>query len=509
MTHYRFIILILTYFTFHFNQASANIYACKSFYEEPIGSVAINKEKFDEDFRRIMSQMGEEKISRTKQSFLDWIGVDPGSHSEIVVVSFNNFLGDNIIFYVSMFESLRKKYPLSKIKFISPKANIVSEDNELAIENHVFPVRFLEFTDSAKSDEHLRNFVARMPGFLKANINKEAFVFFDLSTIEKAELQILKKEHEFPKKPSEEFFRVMTDLKATAIGLSNLSSQGRMLQDGTGFVMLAPHEKLNKHLTVNEAAEAIENNRGEVLGVHLIDQWDFSSETIYESRLRQLAFIFGADMKLSWRYSTLNDRSKNLNISYFLQQKGLDPSRGYALLNLNTFGNNKVQELGPKYFDLMSGIVKHVLENTTDNLLVTFPENQFGPEVQEKIIDLVFQSKNRIAFLTVGDREEIPSIIKKSRWVISYDSGLVHLSAFMPENQILTIGLSKADPQIWRKPSQPFIYLPENAATNDFVNSVNKWISSFYQKSAPSTSNSKVIESLKTHFKRIFGMFDR
>ena len=357
------------------------------------------------------------------------LGIDLHKVPQIVLFSLNGFFGDSMIFHFSIIDFFRKTFPEVPLKVISPSASVLSRPKTQDFEWDSLPVRFPQFKKHADRVEQIELMRDRLPGFFNSHVQPGAFVFLDLTTVDKADEELLKMKPDAPKTVASEIRRVSEKNGTVTVGLSNLHHNRIMLGVAGVYIWRDQTElQLRKPLPSNV-------------------------ETIYESWLENFALLFGSKAYLRWdnRYFT-NEAEDRPLINDILKAQGLAPSKKYAFINLNTFGGDKVRDLIPYYSQLLREMVAATLETSPDlNILVSFPEYQFGPQVQLDAIRLRANYSGRVALLPSSERELVPSLLTGAEWLISYDSGLVHLGSFLPPERVLTIGLTSSGAQLWRR----------------------------------------------------------
>lgn len=408
---------------------------------------------------------------------LKWANIDPAKHTQIVLFSLNNFFGDNLIFHFSMLDYFRRKFPGLPIKVISPKAGVLSPVEDQTLERVTFPVRFTDFAKREDRDRQINILREKLPGFMKEHIKPGAFVLFDLTTLDKSGLEIDPQNDDRAKRPATEFYRVIHDLGATAVGVSNFSNREIVLgMSAVEFISSAP--RIRSELWAAPHSIRLRTRSGAIAGVGLRRPVTFGAKNIYESWLQNLALLFGPDFYLKWdsQYFVQLTEDKKM-ISDLHRQNGLDSKKPYVLLNLNTFGRNKVRELTPVYASTLISICKHLILNYPNlNILAMMPETQFGPETQEDVLDFYQQNRTRMALISSSARELHPALVAGAKLVVSYDSGLAHLSSFLPPQRVLTVSLAAGMSDIWRRPGQPFVQLQSNEDPRELGAQITLWL---------------------------------
>lgn len=414
---------------------------------------------------------------RADQGLLQWMNIDPAQHSEIVLFSLNNFFGDSLIFHFSMLDYFLKKYPGSKIKVISPKAGILTRLNHPNVEAITLPVRFAEYALRTDRDKHIQLLRERLPSFIKQNLKPGAFVLYDLTTLDKAGMEVDRDGKSPGLRPSSEFHRALHQIGATAIGLSNLN-EGYIFLGLAALEVNAPVTQIRPELWAVKDSTRLRTNSGQIVGISLRKPVDLGSKNVYQSWLYNLAVLFGSQAYLRWDSRYFVNAQEDGKIVYdFLKDQGLDPEKPYVFLNLNTFGRDKVRELTPVYASVLIEVMTYLRKNYPGlNILASFPEVQFGPEVQEDLLGFRGQHRGEIALVPSSMREVQSAIVQGARWVISYDSGLAHLSSFRSPQEVLTVSLNAGASHIWRRPDQPFIKLNESQAPTNLAGKIIEWI---------------------------------
>jgi hypothetical protein len=393
-------------------------------------------------------------FSVTADGLVASLGIDLHKVPQIVLFSLNGFFGDSMIFHFSIIDYFRKNYPEIPLKVISPSAGILSRPDPLDFTWETFPVRFPQFKKATDRVEQIELMRERLPGFFNANVTPGAFIFMDLTTVDKADGELLKLKPDAPKTVASELKRVTEKNQATSVGLTNLHK--------------------NRIMTGIAGIEVWQNGTEKVFR----EPVPSTVPTIYESWLQNFSALFGSNAYLKWdsRYF-VNEAEDRPLVREILSAQGLDPEKKYAFLNLNTFGGDKVRDLIPVYSQILRAMVSETLQTFPDwNLVVTFPEYQFGPEVQAEAIKLAQETKGRLALIPSSERELMPSILAGAEWMISYDSGLVHLGSFLPPEKVLSIGLWSSGAELWRRENQPFFKISNEEPVQTLIDSVSEWI---------------------------------
>ena len=423
------------------------------------------------------SQVRAARFFRSEQPLIETLGLDPGRATQIVLLSFSDFLGDNFVFTVSLVDSLRKLHPQIPLSVLSPVAGALAQGPNARFASASVSTQFFG-GERALASDRLRAFIQRLPGFLRANIRPGAFVFFDLTTLEKAEREISMSPEDYARRPTQELARVLTDIGAAGVGLSLLAADGRLGVNLTSVAVIAPVGRLREP-PPNLTAEPLLSRSGRAQGLRFTGFASSSRQTIYESWQTHVAAILGRSVALRWSAQDVaNVERSNDEVDEFLHASGIAPQRRIAVLNLNARGSSKVRQLTPHYVSILRALVDHALLSDPElDLLIPFPESQFGPETQAAAMDFLAQRRGRAAFIPVSDRELIPALLNRAAWVASYDSGLVHLANFLPSDRVLTFSLDQGQSRIWRRPGQPFVQIAENGTSDDLIDGVQRWIS--------------------------------
>ena len=425
-----------------------------------------------------LQRFGLDGGERESDGLLDWMGIDLEKYPQIVLLSLNNFFGDSMIFHFSIVDYFRKRYPKIPLTIISPNAVILSRPEQLDFSWDVFPVRFPTFRKREDRVDQIILMRQRLPGFLKSRIQKGAFVFYDLTTCDKADEEMARIKP-LEKRMSNEIRHIAHLLGLTAVGLSNLHEE-RIFMGVTGVELIAPEEKLPRTNSLAPYSADPAKWAG-ARGYELRGPVGFGAKTIYESWMQNFSLLFGARAYMHWdhRYFTNGSEDPDL-IRKFLIENKLDPNRRHVLINLNTFGGDKVRDLTPIYFETLKEIVIHTREKDPDvNILVTFPETQFGPEVQVKVLDFARGYIGHLALISSSYRELMPAFVATSKWLVSYDSGLVHLASFLPADRVLTLALHSGGADLWRRPGQSYVKLGAQESGDELAARANRWIDAF------------------------------
>ena len=439
------------------------------------------KNEIQDNFSHWANQVG---IKTKAQSFFEWAGIKPEEHSQIVLLSLNNFFGDGMVFHFSMMDYFLKTFPKVPLLVISPKGSVLSRPAKQPFDWATYPVRYAEFQKRADRDFHINLISATLPDFVETRVKPGALIIFDLTIFDKVGDEIDPKNDNEANRPIKEFERVVNELGATAVGVSNLRGH-RIMMGISGIEMIAPKEKLDiKLFGAKGAAPVVRARDRDVRGVTYRGEVEFGANNIYQSWLQNFAFMVGPSAYLHWdkrHYINLQEDPKLVHD--FKIQAGLDPHKPHVFINLNTFGGDKVKDLSPVYAETLMKLVNHTLQSDPNtNVLVPFPEYQFGPETQTAILDFVAGLGGRVALVPSSVRELVPAIIGSSKWVISYDTGLVHLSSFLPRNKVLSISLHSGGNEIWRRPDQPYVKIEKGQDPNLLAEKAMAWISTMSQK---------------------------
>jgi hypothetical protein len=414
----------------------------------------------------------------TGKSFLDSIGVHPENFSNIVILSLNNYLGDNLIFHFSLIPFLRNQYPNSELTLISPKAEIIFPSVRYQFQKYTFPVRFTEYQNRKDRDEHIALLRDRLPHFIKAHVKPGSLVLFDLTTLIKASSEIDSLARNPESTPLPAVYRALTEIGAVGIGVSNLENgyimSGLAQLDVVGIP--TPQEVLSSPWLTQ-----IKGSHGQSIGFSIRQKvkpniFGNKNENIYQSWLANMSFLFGDQLELSWNEKIYNGLDEGRTREYLATQSSF-PDRPFVLINLNTFGRSKVDELRPWYLFILKQISTEIARlHPAWNIVYTFPENQFGPEVQEDVINWKAQSPLPLIAIPSSRREHLPTLIRDSRFVISYDTGLAHLAAFKNPRHVLTISATSGGAHTWTRPGQDFLQLHAPQTPNELIAPIVHWI---------------------------------
>jgi hypothetical protein len=413
----------------------------------------------------------------SQSGLLDWLKIDASRHDQIVLFSLNNFFGDSLIFHFSLLDFFLKKHPGKKIKIVSPKAGVLTRFTHPDVEWVQISVRFAEYAKREDRDHHIKLLRERLPSFVKEHVAPGAFVFFDLTTLEKAGMEVDPKGKNPELRPSFEFYRALHEVGATAVGLSNLSD-GYIFLGISAIDVIAPSSKMNPDAWAISDSIRLRTTSGKIVGLGLRRAVHLGSQNVYESWLQNLTVLFGSAAYLKWDSQYFVNASEDGPIiGKFMRNAGLDPAKPFILINLNTLGRDKVRELTPIYAETMKSVIRHILQTYPHlNVMAFFPENQFGPEVQEEILDFRSEYPGRLALIPGSMREVQPALVSAARSVVSYDSGLAHLSSFKPKEAVLTVSTAAGVSHLWRRPGQNFVKLGATDAPNELAVKIIDWI---------------------------------
>lgn len=457
---------------------------CEQLLKEQSSEMTISPVQVAENQHAYLKHFGLDQSQRRGDGLLNWLGVHPEKSPQIVLVSLNNFFGDSMIFHFPIIDYFRKNYPQIPLTVISPNANVLSRPDQQDFKWEVFSVRFPMFRKREDRVEQILLMRQRLPGFLKAHIQPGAFVLYDLTTCDKAD-QELKRGKPEEKLVSSEMHRVFREIGATAVGISNLNKE-RIFNGVTGVEVMLPKEQIpDDPLLAPFRAKPSEWSGGE--GFNFRSPISFDAKTIYESWLQNFSLLFGSKAYLRWDHHYFTNSVEDAAvINAFLEENGMDRSKEHVLINLNTFGGDKVRDLIPHYAETLKRIIQHVHDTRPElNILVTFPETQFGPEIQGDILDYAASLKPRVALIPSSYREIMPAFVATSQWLISYDSGLVHLASFLPANRVLSLDLGSGGAEIWRRPEQGYVKVPPGGSPTQLADSAIEWIDSIYTGKSP------------------------
>lgn len=448
---------------------------------DPCRSVLLPSRTSD-DFHTYAREFGLPLLqTQPESSVLEWFGIDPHRYPQIVLFSLNNFFGDSMIFHFPMIDFFLKQFPEVPLKSVSPRAEGLFRSPYLPFESEFFPVRFAEYKKREDRQRHIEVFRSRMNGFIRRHIKPGALIFFDLTTLDKADWEMDPRNEHPDVRPSLHFRQALVDIGATGIGISNLSKSQHILRGLAAIQVIAPKDQIRSDVFNIPEAKALYGlkEKERIVGIEFRRDLDFGAETIVESWLKNVSLVIGPQVFLSWNSSYfVNTDEDPLNLEQFFSQTKLDTTKPYAMVNFNTHGGGKVEELKPIYAATLIQVLEHVMTTTDLNMLVTFPETQFGPVNQVQLMDYVSSRSSRIAFIPASQRELISALLSGTEWFVSYDSGLVHLANFLPPEKVLTISLKSGGPEIWRRPDQTYIKILPGEDPETLAPQVNGWIRS-------------------------------
>jgi hypothetical protein len=448
-------------------------------------SLRLNPAQSIENFHKYAELSGIATSLGQEQSVLEWLKVNPADYPQIVLFSLNNFLGDSLIFHFSIIDYFLKTYPQVPLRFISPKAGLLARMADPSFSWRVFPVRFAEYRKREDRDYQINFTRRRLHDFVKENVMPGALVFFDLTTLDKADAEIDPKGNQPELRLSTEFHRLLMEAKATAIGLSNLRKE-RIMLGVSGIEVLAPPSRLRPELADLPESHPIVSRSGETRGYTLRTQVEWGAKTIYKSWLENFTLLFGPAAYLKWTSAYfVHPQEDAVLVQQFFDEQHMDSKTHYVMINFNTYGADKVRDLIPLYSQALKAVMAHILNTTAFNILVNCPETQFGPENIVAVLDAAAENKSRVALISTSKREIMSALISNARWFISYDSGPVHLASFFPPERVLTFSLHSGGPEIWRKEDQEYIKLPLDGPVELLISQINAWVDSRTQELLP------------------------
>ncbi len=185
--------------------------------------------------------------------------------------------------------------------------------------------------------------------------------------------------------------------------------------------------------------------------------------TIYEERAALGRLLLGGSDGLSLPLELFADPpGERPRVQAYLEQ-ALPGRAGkpYAVLNLNTKADWKLTLAARGYVRALQDILDMALARDPElNVLVTAPEEVFGPTIAAQAREIVAARGGRVAFMPDDKTLWLP-LIHGARYALTQDSGFTHMALIaQPPERVFTFS-RHSKPDYWRKPGQPFYLTPD------------------------------------------------
>lgn len=397
--------------------------------------------------------------SQLPQNLLEMTSVNLEEASEIVLVSFNPNLGDNIILDYSRIEYLHQKYPKAVIKVVSPTSSILKESDWLKTAS----LPYLEFLEP----EFAQRFVTNPSELSNAVLSKllphirpGSVVLWDAYTLDvrlNFEVAYALEKH----LPVKEFQKLnYNGLRASGIPTFTTGVGGAILSDemdkirgalvseikksdaaGVGYSFLGGKETVTVVPKQNARPSIFSKAPGELFEFRFLGPIWNSEVTLYNTSASVHELFFGKDFYLAWNPRHYMDESElSLPKQKWLERSFSNPNANYIVINLNSRGDYKIKDLKKDYARRLEELIEAIREKyPTLNVFVSAPESHFGKEVTEEVQELMSQKRwailKQVAFLP-DDKELWKPILKDAKAVVTQDSGFAHVANIFNENVI-------------------------------------------------------------------------
>ena len=393
----------------------------------------------------------------------DWLKLRDLRPTQVVLINLTKFFGDNVIFGFSTIDYLRQTFD-APFLYVSPVAEALNGVASDHFARAAWPITFAQHRTREARVAEIMRMKRRFESFLEQHVRPGALVLYDLTTLDKADQELATVD---PRElsASDEFRCALARRDVTAIGLGALKNE-RIHLGITGLDVLARPALIPAELRFAHGPHVKVKTVEGLTHVQLRGVWS-AGQTTYEAWLRSLNVVFGQDAFMSWDANLYVRPEHVVELDRLKHRAGLAIDRPHAFLNLNTFGADKVRDLTPVYTATLDRVVAHVLSRYPElDLLVRFPEHQFGPEVQSHALALAARTRGRVAMIPLTAQHLLGAIYQSARWIVSYDSGPFHQAAFRPADLVLSVSLWSGSGDVWRKPGQKFIKITDPRKSN-------------------------------------------
>lgn len=413
-------------------------------------------------------------------SLLEYLKIDLNKFSEITIVDVNPFLGDAVIGSHPIIEGIHRMHPQARITYISPSARV------LVPRTWLNPIVFnwddvygairspLPLGQSASFNEVVLDHIMK-------GVPKNSFVFFEAATNRHGFGRAFEKIKDQMPSGMEAFAKGSGFQKRIIRALLGKNAQG-LITDVDGFSINAVHVHPGQTREVNFDLDLrYEGKASPVFGESLRN-----TTNVYENKLLRRLVVFGDRIhENSDGMSDLYyDPSRNTRMNeYMIKVFGSD-SIDPVLINLNTVASFKIEDSKSSYLERLDFIVKSIRSiDPNASILVTAPEAHYGPDLRAAVETYISDSQGvlggRVKFMP-EDPKLWQNILKRARFVISQDSGFLHIAnALLPREKVMMLATLSVGyfPDHWKRSEQPAIifYKGSDIKPTQF-DQLKKWI---------------------------------
>jgi ADP-heptose:LPS heptosyltransferase len=392
-------------------------------------------------------------ISEFHTDLMSFLKVNPVNGQDIVILNLNPNIGDNLINTNPLIEHLHQKYPDSKIKFISPTADLINQSNWLE------PIKLdlKDFENKKENAKNLNDFFKHVNKTLDTHLDPHSFYISDGSDFEALKQRYFSSEAGY-----RNAFHQMT--VETSEILKSHNSQGVHFYNPLG-------EEAAYLLNADDAPDYLKKHKGfekqgnvqkvpfemdeKIIGRGLKNDY-----TVYDLSKNHNSFIYGDSFKLN-NPKEYYQPSKEvyLQTDDFLKIRFKTEKPQYLVLNFNTAGKSKIEAIEKEYVERVRAMVNKIkLDHPNTKILLTPVESQFGEKIKLEVDAFIKQENlSDIVSYMPEDKKMWGPIIEKSEFVITQDSGFNHIANIYKNPEDILVISSNDAASDWRKAEQLYI----------------------------------------------------
>ena len=376
------------------------------------------------------------------RNFLELVGVVPPAPTDITYVTFNSNLGDDTIYHFSRLYELHRLYPEARIHFLSPLRGQPRPISPWLDPVTIAPSGTTTLTESAE------NFALTHAGehslFMMPDLNDHA----DMS--------------EFLKAKGIPYEAVKAEVTALPARMEKLAGQ-LSARGGSTVLWDVTRSSDEPGLDVHYARPGTALQKKVIPGADIpyrpIGPLDLENHTQYErTRIVDRALLFGAhDLGTYPKAMVYSPGEGVADFEKWRAASFVHPGEKHIVVSLNGGGEEKVEALRPQYGQLLEEILRDVWhKNPKTNIVVPFPEAQFGPEVGAQVREVIGKYPGHAALLPAGRFDMIGAAIDTSYLTIAHDGGTAHIArGIAGARRVLTFSVNDASLD-WRDTGQLF-----------------------------------------------------
>jgi hypothetical protein len=404
-------------------------------------------------------------------SALDLLALNASTVENVVLMTLNPYLGDNIIYEYGKINFLHRKFPNAKITVLTPTSSVFNiKALELQPWLHPVPVPIHNlFTKDnlkvlMKQPELLKDIILKQ---IEDGIPSNSLVIWN----------------DYFERIARDLFQYMNlNFKAASINATGGDQKISAALEASA----REAELLFKELLVKRKASSLALKfRNNVLNLVAKNptqsEQSFNLEilkkveplnTRYEYSAFYSQVLFGTEAGLEWDENLYLDPNWRELISTVIQSSFKDPEKPLLIINLNTRGKEKVLNLKRDFAERMDGLLQILVQNNPEvNIMIAPVEEAFGRNAIDKsagVIQRFIESGANIAYFPT-DRRLHGALYKHARAVIIQDSGNNHLAGIFNDH-VLNMSREcwnckiaghsqnyRGEAGLWRKPGQKYL----------------------------------------------------